>query len=149
MLKDYDYYWAAPLFTMAELHFNANAVAQIESAWLKIFLPQRDNPYQADQPGKCFRRNLLGIERSRNMIAVCDGADMDSGTAYEVGYARALQTEGRMGDIIAIRTDFRTASDGAHGINLMISESAKYIFSSSDELFQLMIKQKVKLNKGE
>ena len=148
MLKEYDYYWAAPLFTMAELHFNANTVAQIESVWLKIFLPQRDNTFSLEGGRKCFNRNLLGIERPENMIVVCDGADVDSGSSFEVGYARALQTEGRMGDIIAIRTDIRTASDGVHGINLMISESAKYILSSTDELFQLMIRQKVKQNKG-
>lgn len=149
MNQRYDFYWAAPLFTAAELEFNFKGTSQVESLGFKVFLPQRDNSFSKIGGSRCFKRNVLALERSDSIISICDGPDVDSGTAWEVGFAKARQTEGRMDKIILVRTDFRTASDGEQGINLMVSESAEYIFNSIAELFKYLISLKVQRNKGE
>jgi len=54
------------------------------------------------------------------LVACMDGADPDSGTAFECGYAYA---KGK--PIVCYRSDFRVAGDTASApYNLMLSESA-------------------------
>jgi nucleoside 2-deoxyribosyltransferase len=54
------------------------------------------------------------------VVACMDGADPDSGTAWECGYAYA---KGK--PIVCYRTDFRISGDTAGApYNLMLSESA-------------------------
>jgi nucleoside 2-deoxyribosyltransferase len=62
------------------------------------------------------RANAEMIERCDAVLAVLDGADVDSGTAAEVGYAAAL---GR--PIVGWRSDFRSAGDNAGSVvNLQV-----------------------------
>ena len=60
------------------------------------------------------------IDRCDLLIAVLDGADADSGTAWECGYAYA-----RGKPIVALRTDFRGGED--QGLNLMLRRSAALV----------------------
>jgi nucleoside 2-deoxyribosyltransferase len=53
------------------------------------------------------------LNSSDIVVAVLDGVDVDSGTAWEIGYAYA---KGK--PVIGLRTDFRTLSDGV--VNLMV-----------------------------
>lgn len=60
--------------------------------------------------------NEAMIRRASGLLAVLDGADVDSGTAAEIGFAAAL---GRR--IVGLRTDFRTISDNpAARVNLQL-----------------------------
>jgi len=75
----------------------------------------------------------LSHEALRNgadiVVAVIDGADADSGTAWEMGYAYAHNKP-----VIAVRTDFRRV--GMHEqVNLMLEESSKVV-SSTIELLE-------------
>jgi nucleoside 2-deoxyribosyltransferase len=57
------------------------------------------------------------------IVAIIDGADADSGTAWEMGYAAGLKKT-----VIAIRTDFRMA--GSHErVNLMLEQAARVVTS--------------------
>jgi nucleoside 2-deoxyribosyltransferase len=38
-------------------------------------------------PGLLFRENLIAIDRAKIVVAILDGADADSGTAWECSYA--------------------------------------------------------------
>jgi len=58
------------------------------------------------------------------MVAVIDGADADSGTAWEMGYAFALGKR-----VIALRTDFRSVGINEK-VNLMLEQSATVVNSS-------------------
>lgn len=61
-------------------------------------------------------RNELLIRRCAGVLAMLDGADVDSGTAAEIGFASAL---GR--PIVGVRTDLRQAGDNeATLVNLQI-----------------------------
>jgi nucleoside 2-deoxyribosyltransferase len=50
------------------------------------------------------------------VVAILDGPDADSGTRFEMGYAR-----GRGKRVIGVRTDFR--GDEGHAVNLMLSNA--------------------------
>jgi len=60
--------------------------------------------------------NARAIENAAGVVAVLDGADVDSGTAAEIGYATAL---GKW--VIGYRGDFRrTGEDEASEVNLQV-----------------------------
>jgi len=52
------------------------------------------------------RANVVAIEQCDALLAVLDGAEIDSGTAAEIGYACALGKK-----IVGYRGDFRLAAD--------------------------------------
>src|SRR5660397_277964 len=99
-------YLAAPLFSEAECDFNRKLRDEIISAGFKVFLPQEDSNNIKDMKDRqkiIFNKNLKGIENSDILVAVIDGADVDSGTAWEIGFAFA---KGK--PLLGLRTDFRT-----------------------------------------
>jgi nucleoside 2-deoxyribosyltransferase len=54
------------------------------------------------------------------VIAVLDGADADSGTAFEMGVAHAMGKP-----IVGVRTDYRAGAE--HGVNIMCSRACRYM----------------------
>jgi nucleoside 2-deoxyribosyltransferase len=110
-------YFAGPLFTLAERRFNAELAAEIQRLRpaLEIFLPQLcDAQFQGlpDFADRVYRFLMDGLDRCDAVVAILDGADSDSGTCIEIGYARA---KGK--PVIGVRTDLR---DGEiHGLNIM------------------------------
>jgi nucleoside 2-deoxyribosyltransferase len=127
-------YLAAPLFSEAECDFNRKLKIELHSLGFKVFLPQEDSNNVHDKTDRqkiIFDKNLKGIERSDILVAVIDGADVDSGTAWEIGYAFA---KGK--PVIGLRTDFRTL--GIEGtVNLMIERSVILCMSLSELLNHL------------
>lgn len=113
-------YLAAPLFSEAECEFNCKLRDEIKNAGFNVFLPQEDSNNIKDKKNRqkiIFGKNLDAIENSDIMVAVLDGTDVDSGTAWEIGYAYA---KGK--PVLGLRTDFRTL--GIEGtVNLMIERS--------------------------
>ena len=113
-------YLAAPLFREAECDFNRKLRNELISAGFDVFLPQEDSNNIKDNKDRqtiIFNKNLKGIENSDILVAVLDGADVDSGTAWEIGFAFA---KGK--SVLGLRTDFRTL--GREGtVNLMIERS--------------------------
>ncbi|MCL7414705.1 MAG: nucleoside 2-deoxyribosyltransferase [ANME-2 cluster archaeon] len=113
-------YLAAPLFSEAERDFNVRLRDELEKIGLEVFLPQEhsnDTKDERHRQENIFRKNREAIERAELMVAVLDGVDVDSGTAWEIGYAHA-----RGLPVYGLRTDFRTL--GIEGtVNLMIERS--------------------------
>lgn len=116
-------YFAAPLFTVAERLFNSALAAALAArlpADLRIVLPQDFDAGTPDASpawyARMFQHCITGIDRADLVLAVLDGADADSGTCMEVGYAYAA---GR--PVIGMRTDFRDCED--RGLNLMLSQA--------------------------
>lgn len=128
----YDFYWAAPLFTQAEKDFNARYVRKLEQCRYKVFLPQT---FPQGTSTEIFHRNLKNLQRSNAVIAVCDGADADSGTSWECGYFFDK------GNVFALRTDIRKSGDDPlTGINLMIAESATRVFVDPEYMVEWIAK---------
>lgn len=131
-------YLAGPLFTHAELAFNRKLRGLLLEKGFGVFLPQEDaesdKTGRARQDQECiFRECVKGIEGSDLVVAVLDGADVDSGTAWEVGYAYAVCKP-----VIGLRTDFRALSDGA--VNLMIELAVGALARNEEELLELVEK---------
>lgn len=97
-------YIAAPLFTAAERSFNLGLARELERDGHTVYLPQRDAP-EASGAGRTttlFRANLQALYGADAIAAVCDGAQVDDGTAWEIGCAY-----GRNIPIYGLRTDTR------------------------------------------
>ncbi|HUP82764.1 MAG TPA: nucleoside 2-deoxyribosyltransferase [Candidatus Limnocylindria bacterium] len=110
-------YFAAPLFTAAERDWNAALAGAVRAAGHEVYLAQENEPGKSAP--EIFAVDIHGIDWAEGLVAIMDGADPDSGTCWEVGYAY-----GRGKPVVMIRTDIRnTASDGS-AYNAMLSESA-------------------------
>jgi nucleoside 2-deoxyribosyltransferase len=127
-------YLAGPLFSEAEKNFNEQLTERIESAGYDVFLPQRDsadtkNMRKEQDAAELFRKNSEAIDRADLIIAILDGgSDVDSGTAWEIGYAYAKNIP-----VMGLRTDFRTL--GIEGtVNLMIEKTLVNLVYSTDKL---------------
>jgi len=123
-------YFAAPLFTAAERAWNAAVVADLRAALpaVEILVPQEfcavfDAAKHAGSStdfAAVFAACRDNLVRATVVVAVLDGADCDSGTAWEVGHAYA-----RGVPVIGWRSDWRPAEDGA--ANCMLSRSCRAI----------------------
>lgn len=111
-------YFAGPLFTSAEREWNEQLRDLIVAGGHEVFLPQ-DQEVDARQPDKTFRNDVDHLEWADALVAIMDGEDPDSGTAFECGWAYA---KGK--PIICLRTDFRQWGQSDATYNLMLTESA-------------------------
>jgi hypothetical protein len=68
------------------------------------------------------------VEGASIVVAVLDGADADSGTCWEVGFAYAKGIP-----ILGIRTDFRGTGD-MEGFNLMLKFSCTAVLNLGVDL---------------
>ena len=117
-------YVAGPLFSTAERNFNSELASHLQNGALGVFLPQ-DECNGFSDPADIYEKCIDGIRGASVLIAVLDGTDADSGTAWEMGYAVA-----RGIPVIGIRTDFRRHGDDG-GLNLMLSRSCTGIIEIS------------------
>jgi nucleoside 2-deoxyribosyltransferase len=113
-------YLAGPLFTLAERNFNAALGARLEGKPFnhEIWLPQT---YEQDaaKEDETFAKDVEGIEWSDVVVANMDGADPDSGTCWECGYAYVRKI-----GVVIFRTDWRSAGKAGSGsYNLMMTKS--------------------------
>ena len=113
-------YLAGPLFTAAEREFNLALARRLETLGDRVFLPQRDIPSARGRhrTRRLYEGCLRGLRAADVVVAICDGATADDGTAWEIGYAVA---SGKA--VYALRTDPRRVAADEH-VNLMIQESA-------------------------
>jgi len=131
----YRVYLAAPLFSEAERSFNASVARFLARHLFAVHLPQEigdDSDTRGNrEQERLFALNRQALEQSDFIVAIIDGADSDSGTAWEMGYAFA---QGK--PVIALRTDFRRV--GHHEqVNLMLEQSATVVGSVGEVLAAL------------
>jgi nucleoside 2-deoxyribosyltransferase/predicted secreted protein len=129
----YRIYLAAPLFSKAERTYNAMLADLLRQHLFEVSLPQNGgddtDTRMKTELALIFSKNKEDLDRADIVVAVIDGADVDSGTAWEMGYAYAHNKP-----VVAVRTDFRRA--GTHEqVNLMLEESSKVV-SSTIELLE-------------
>lgn len=98
-------YLAGPLFTTPERDWNDGLAARLTAGGHDVFLPQAHPPVELSGPA-IFRKDLDGLDRADCVVAMMDGADPDSGTAWECGYAYA-----RGKPVVLFRSDLRDSGD--------------------------------------
>jgi nucleoside 2-deoxyribosyltransferase len=126
-------YYAAPLFTAAERAWNADNAGRLRQRFpqAELLMPQEfcapfdHHPERPDFAG-IYRACLEQLQRADVVLCVLDGADADSGTCFEVGFAVA-----RGIPVIALRTDWRPAEDG--GGNCMLVRSCRTLCHTLSE----------------
>lgn len=118
---------SSPFFSRVQVN-KVKAVETVlkENPTVNDFYSARLNQGTRSEPGslkwgrEIYRRDMHGLKSSDVVVAILDfdGHDVDSGTAYEIGQAKALGKP-----VIALRTD-------RHKTNLMIGASADASFKS-------------------
>jgi len=136
-------YFAGPLFSAAEISFNAQVVKELEE-FAQVFLPQRDGMLMTDliEEGETpevaslvvFNRDMDAIANADILIAVLDGRSIDEGVAFELGVAYSQSKK-----CIGLQTDSRRLAEW--GNNPMISGALETIFHNSDELISFLKNQ--------
>jgi nucleoside 2-deoxyribosyltransferase len=131
-------YLAGPLFSKAERDFNIYLKDRLVEMGFKVFLPQVDGEdnlsSRMHEKQMCiFENDIMGIDESDIILAVLDGgSDVDSGTAWEMGYAYA-----RGKKVLGLKTDFRTF--GEEGIvNLMMEMSVEVLARDVEDILKVL-----------
>jgi nucleoside 2-deoxyribosyltransferase len=131
----YRVYLAAPLFSVAERRYNYHLAKVLRTNLFEVYLPQDTGDDSHDRERSAhqaiFKKNLAALEAADLLVAVIDGADADSGTAWEMGYAFAKGIP-----VISIRTDFRMTGHQEH-VNLMLEKSSAIVRSEEELLSRL------------
>jgi len=115
-------YLAGPLFSQGQRVWNRRLAELLEGEHgMTVFLPQ-DFKVGGRFPDKRHFGNLYracrdAIDECDVMVAILDGPDVDSGTAWEMGFA-----VGSGLPVVGVRTDFRALEE--KGVNVMLSRSA-------------------------
>ncbi len=131
-------YLAAQVFTQADRIYNRRLARLLEERLpaCEVILPQ---DFRVEQGGsfndrrrltEVFRQCRDALRSADLILAILDGADVDSGVAFEIGYARALNKA-----VVGLRTDYRQLQH--KGVNMMIAEGCTDIvcrFSFNERL---------------
>jgi len=124
-------YLSAPIFTQAQRQWNRRLAAALREALsgAAVVLPQDFRVEERYNDPRAFasiyRKCTAEIASADALVAVLDGSDADSGTAFEAGFAAASGVP-----VIGVRTDYRPGQD--RGTNLMISRAcARFVFNMS------------------
>jgi nucleoside 2-deoxyribosyltransferase len=141
-------YLAGPLFSLAERRFNEQLAAALRGRMpsLKIVLPQARAKPLLQQPNGLrlvFEDCLAMIDECECVLAILDGADADSGTCVELGYAWARKKR-----VVGVRTDFRISEE--QGLNLMVANVCRpLLLETSADLDSLAVRICAALNTGQ
>ena len=111
-------YMAGPLFTAGEKWFNDMLAAALRLYHYEVFLPQEE---QSENAKEIFYSDVEGLRNADVVVTCIDGPDVDSGTAWEIGFAYATAIP-----VITYKTDFRELSDKGSYANLMIAQSSRH-----------------------
>jgi len=141
------FYLAGPLFTQAEQDwwrgFRTRLQQLIEQrgADAEIVWPfELAGPEQVAAWGDRAKHEIFNLcrkhlEDTDIVIALLDGAQVDDGTAWEIGFFYARKRKGHY--VLGLRTDFRSAGDAPTAtVNLMIDCTCDIIAGSVDELLE-------------
>jgi len=124
-------YIAGPLFTEGERWLLEKVDEACRRMGLETYLPHRETSPKMGVKG-VYESHLKALENCSLMVAVLDGADIDSGTAFEIGFFKA---KGK--PVIGLRTDSRALHLPRYGetteVNLMVRFSlSRYVKSLSE-----------------
>jgi nucleoside 2-deoxyribosyltransferase len=130
---------AAPLFNEAEREFNSKIAKKLRENGFEVWLAQ-EAPFIEQGTHKekrmIYEGDISALKTSDAVVTVLDGAVVDAGVAYEMGYAKALGKP-----ILGLKTDHRIFSR-MEDVNLMLEVPLIGICKSLDNLIGLLGKIK-------
>ena len=132
-------YIASPLFSEMERNYIDKLVYKISQELNldeleNFYVPHRDNEYNGFE-SNIYDKNIQNLNHCDTMIAILDGKDVDSGTAFEIGY---FEAQNKL--VLGLLTDKRSYDEEGDfnlKLNTMIFGSLEYgslIFNDVDDL---------------
>jgi nucleoside 2-deoxyribosyltransferase len=131
---------AAPLFNEAERDFNFQTAKKLREHGFEVWMAQEAPFIQHGNHAEkkiIYEGDILALKTSDVVVAILDGVDVDSGVAYEMGYAKALGKP-----LVGLKTDYRTFSD-MEEVNLMLAVSVSTLCKSLNEVIDFLSKTKL------
>ena len=111
-------YIAGPLFNEKERELLEEINSICRAIGISTYLPSQDGGLlNQDNSDEVFQTDIEALNKADIVVANLNGADVDSGTAFEIGCAFAKGKK-----LFGLHTDFRTFSPTSE-VNLMILKS--------------------------
>ena len=122
---------AAPLFSEAERDFNSKVAKKLRDEGFQVWLAQ-ESPFihegTSKEKQKIYEEDISALKACDIVVAVLDGVEVDSGVAFEMGYAAAIGKP-----VMGLKTDHRAFSR-MEDINLMLEVPLIKLCSSIDDV---------------
>jgi len=130
-------YIAGSLFTPSDRHYLEEIDKIIRAKGFNTYLPHRDAgiSLRTDKGAEFFEKDLEAINNCDFIIAILNGTDVDSGTAFEMGLAHSKNIR-----IYGILNDTRHLN--IYSLNVMILNSVIKIINNFHELELLLMEIK-------
>jgi nucleoside 2-deoxyribosyltransferase len=126
---------AAPLFSEAERDFNSRVAEALRKQGFEVWLAQ-EHKFVEDHSNMekkaIFREDLDAIKKGDLILAVLDGVDVDSGVAFEMGFAYA---NGK--PMVGLKTDHRVFSR-VESVNLMLEAPISKLCKTLAEAIEVL-----------
>ncbi len=144
-------YFAGPMFSDAELTFNASLTFELEILGYDVFLPQRDGVEASKPPYDLMSRDerraaTFALDRDQVMdcdifLFVLDGRVPDEGACVELGMAYADKLKDKPERlIIGLHTDLRAAFIMGK-LNPVLGECFDVVLESKEALLAFLEEQ--------
>ena len=122
---------AAPLFSEAERDFNSKVTKRLRDRGFEVWLAQ-ESPFihegTSKEKEKIYEEDISALKACDVVVAVLDGVEVDSGVAFEMGYAVAIGKP-----VIGLKTD-RRAFSKMEDVNLMLEVPLIKLCSTIEEV---------------
>ena len=122
---------AAPLFSEAERNFNSKVAKRLRDKGFQVWLAQ-ESPFihegTPEEKQKIYEEDISTLKACDVVVAILDGVEVDSGVAFEMGYAVAIGKP-----VIGLKTDHRAFSK-VEDVNLMLEVPLIKLYSSTDDV---------------
>lgn len=112
-------YMAGPLFNEGDRYTNLRNSDALRAVGYTTFLPQEIVINEKSSPlvkAGCFYMDLKAIKLCDVLLANCNGIEIDSGTAAEIGLAYALKKR-----ILVYKSDVRNYYDAVNVLNNFVA----------------------------
>ena len=116
-------YFAGPLFTPYERDYISRSAQSLREHGLDSFVPHESPKEEIpndtrSRAKRCYDNDFGAIYEANAMLAIVNGAEVDDGTATEIGIFYALmQSDSTKKGVVALHDDWRT-KDGGEGKGL-------------------------------
>ena len=124
-------FFAAPLFSESERDFNSKVAKRLRDKGFEVWLAQ-ESPFIHEgtfkEKEKIYEEDISALKKCDIVVAVLDGVEVDSGVAFEMGYATALEKP-----LIGLKTDHRAFSR-VEDVNLMLEVPLVKLCNSVEEV---------------
>jgi len=149
-------YFAGPLFTTYERDYISTSAAVLRQAGIDVFVPHEGNDEMVEdgrsRAKMIYDADFAGVAGANAILALLNGAEVDDGTACEIGIFHGLmQTDPTKKGIVGLLDDWRIKEPDGEGksTNRVVRgciEASGAIYNNMDECIAHLLKYKAELD---